>query len=445
AAFKWHSRPGAIERLSPPWDSLKVLYRSGGIEKGAEVTLMMKAGPFPYKWFARHTEYRENEFFRDEQIKGPFSEWIHTHRFEPDGNNRCIMEDIIEYRLPFHFASKFITQSIINKKLERIFDYRHKITAHDVFLHHSNNNVKPMTILISGASGLIGSAIIPFLTTGGHRVIRLVRKPPDNSGDEIFWDPVSGTLSLDNVGKIDAVLHLAGENLDNGRWTKARKKKIIESRVKGTELVSKAIAAIEDPPEVMLCASAIGFYGNRGDKVLSEKDGPGDDFISSVCNNWEKATSPALEKGIRTVLLRIGVVLTPEGGALQRLLLPFNLCLGGRVGSGRQYMSWIDMEDVIGAIYHSLTNMDIAGPVNVVSPNTVTNLQFTKSLGRILSRPTPFPLPPFVIKLGFGQMGKEILLSSTRVKPEVLIEAGYCFRNHDLDTSFRQMLGKREL
>jgi len=445
AVFKWHSRPGAIERLSPPWDPLKVLSRSGGIEKGAQVTLAMKTGPFPYKWFARHTDYRENEFFRDEQIKGPFSEWVHSHRFEPDGNNRCILEDSIEYRLPFHSASKFITQSIINKKLERIFTYRHKITANDVPLHHSNNKIKPMTILISGTSGLIGSSIIPFLTTGGHRVIRLVRKPVDNFMDEIFWDPISGILSLEEVGRVDAVLHLAGENLGNGRWTKARKKKIIESRVKGTELISKAIAALEDPPEVMLCASAIGFYGNRGDKVLSEIDGPGDDFISSLCNNWENAAGRALEKGIRTVFLRIGVALTPEGGALQRLLLPFNLCLGGKIGSGRQYISWIDMEDIIGAIYHSLTSMDITGPVNVVSPNPVTNLQFTKSLGRILSRPTPFPIPAFAIKLGFGQMGREILLSSTKVKPDVLIEAGYCFKNPDIDTALRQMLGKREL
>jgi uncharacterized protein len=440
--FKWHARPGAIERLSPPWDPLKVLSRSGGIERGAEVTLRMKAGPVPYKWFARHTEYRENIIFRDEQVKGPFSKWIHTHRFEPEGETACILEDSIEYKLPFHFISKLLAQSVIHKKLERIFHYRHKITAYDVCQHHENNTLKPMTILISGASGAIGSALIPFLTTGGHRVIRLVRRPVANPEEEVFWDPLSGELSLEDMGQIDAVLHLAGENLGNGRWTDTRKKKFIESRVKGTGLIAKAIASLGRPPKVMICASAIGFYGNRGDEILSEQDGPGDDFISTLCREWEGAAHPALEKGIRTVFLRIGVALSPLDGALHRLLMPFSLCLGGKIGSGSQYISWVDMEDVIGSVYHVLTKKDVEGPVNVVSPNPVTNIQFTKSLGRILSRPTPFPIPASVIKLGFGQMGREILLSSTRVMPDVLLKSGYCFRNSELETALRCMLGK---
>jgi len=441
--FKWHARPGAIERLSPPWDPLKVLSRSGGIEEGAEVALRMKAGPFPYTWFARHTEYRENIIFRDEQVKGPFSKWIHTHRFKPEGETACILEDSIEYKLPFHSVSKLLAQSVIHKKLERIFHYRHKITAHDVCLHHENNTLKPMTILISGASGVIGSALIPFLTTGGHRVIRLVRRPVVNPEEEIFWDPVSGELSLENVGRIDAVLHFAGENLGNGRWTEARKKKFIESREKGTDLIAKTIASSGHSPKVMICASAIGFYGNRGDIILTEQDGSGDDFISTLCRKWEDAAYPAREKGIRTVFLRIGVVLSPIGGALHRLLMPFSLCLGGKIGSGRQYISWVDMEDVIGSVYHVLTNTGIEGPVNVVSPNPVTNMHFTKSLGRILSRPTPLPIPASVIKLGLGQMGREILLSSTRVMPEVLMKSGYCFRNSELDMALQHMLGKR--
>jgi len=441
-AFKWHARPGAIERLSPPWDPLNVLSRTGGIEEGAEVTLRMKAGPFPYRWYATHTEYRENEVFQDRQVSGPFAMWTHTHRFEREGEAACSLEDRIEYKLPFHFFSKHVARSAIEKKLEKIFRYRHSITARDVRLHYENSTIKPMTILVSGASGVLGSALIPFLTTGGHRVIRLVRRPVINPVEEIFWDPVSGKLALEGVERIDAVLHLAGENLGSGRWTEARKRTFIESRVKGTRLVAEAIASCGHESSVMLCASAIGYYGDRGDRVLTERDGLGDDFISTLCREWEEAAHPARQKGIRTVFLRIGVVLSPTGGALQRMLLPFNLGLGGRIGSGRQYISWIDMEDVIGSVYHVLTRKEITGPVNIVSPDPVTNRQFTTSLGRVLSRPTPLPLPEALINSVFGQMGKEILLSSTRVMPEVLIESGYRFRNPELFMSLRQMLGK---
>lgn len=445
AVFKWHARPGAIERLSPPWDPLKVLYRSGGIEKGAQVVLLMKAGPVPYKWHARHTDYRENELFRDEQIRGPFSAWVHTHRFEPASGNQCILEDVIEYRLPLHAVSALAARRMIRSKLQRIFSYRHDITARDIGRHHSDQPATPLTVLISGASGVIGSAVIPFLTTGGHRVIRLVRRPPEPGSDEVFWDPASGVIRLEGIDRIDAVLHLAGENLDNGRWTPSRKKKILESRVKGTELIARAISTLDEPPGVMLCASAVGFYGNRGGAMLSETDGPGDDFISSVCDRWEKAAAPAAKKGIRTAFLRIGVVLTPMGGALQKVLLPYRLGLGGRIGSGRQYISWISMEDVIGSIHHILTHKEIAGPVNIVSPEPVTNRDYTGVLGRVLGRPTPLTLPSFVIKAGFGQMGREILLSSTRVMPDVLIKTGYGFVNSDLEMSLRHTLGKRGL
>jgi len=440
--FKWHARPGAIQRLSPPWDPLKVLIPSNGIEKGSEVLLEMKAGPFPFKWHAKHTDYRENSFFEDRQVKGPFREWIHSHRFEPVGGDSCLLEDHIEYKLPFHFISGFFSEKRIQKKLERIFTYRHQITQRDISLHLQRKTKKPMTILISGASGVIGSSLLPFLTTGGHRVIRLVRNRPKSSGDELFWEPSSGILNTNDMDGVDAVIHLAGESIGNGRWTKEKKRKIIESRVQGTELLAKRMSSLAKPPEVFICASAIGFYGNRGDQILNEKDEPGSDFISSVCGMWEKATYPALHKGIRTVCLRIGIVLTPLGGALKRLLLPFRLGIGGKIGNGSQHMSWIGMEDVLGSLYHILGDRSIEGPVNCVAPNPVTNMEFTKTLGRVMSRPTPFAIPETAVKLAFGEMGKEILLSSTRVSPEKLLKAGYRFYAPDLETAMRQMLGK---
>ncbi len=440
--FKWHARPGAIERLSPPWDPLKILIPSKGIQKGEEVLLEMKAGPFPFKWLARHTDYQENKFFQDRQIKGPFRKWIHSHRFEPDGEDACLLEDHIEYKLPFHFISGFPSKKIIQKKLERIFTYRHQITQRDISLHLKKKPDKPMTVIVTGASGVIGSTLVPFLTTGGHRVIRLVRNSSSTSQDELFWDPLSGILHTDSIEEIDAVIHLAGENIGSGRWTPEKKRKIIESRVKGTELVTKKLASLERPPKVMICASAIGFYGNRGDQILTENDESGSDFISSVCSIWEKAAFPALERNIRTVFLRIGVVLTPLGGALKRLLLPFKLCAGGKIGNGTQYMSWIDMEDVLGSIYHTLTNESIDGPVNIVAPNPVTNKEFTKTLGKVVARPTPLTIPSTAVKLAFGEMGKEILLSSTRVMPEKLLKTGYRFNTPYLDTAIRQMLGR---
>ncbi|MFO7557739.1 MAG: TIGR01777 family oxidoreductase [Desulfobacterales bacterium] len=440
--FKWHARPGAIERLSPPWDPLKILIPSEGIQKGSEVLLEMKAGSFPFKWLARHTEYQENKFFQDRQIRGPFTEWVHSHRFEPDGENACLLEDHIKYKLPFHFISGFPSKRIIQKKLERIFTYRHQIIQRDISLHLKNKSDKPLTIIVTGASGVIGSTLVPFLTTGGHRVIRLVRNRSESSPDELLWDPLSGFLNADSIEEIDAVIHLAGENIGSGRWTPEKKKKIIESRVKGTELVVKKLSSLRKPPKVIICASAIGYYGDRGNNILNENDECGADFTSSVCRLWEKAAHPARERNIRTVFLRIGIVLTPLGGALKRLLLPFKLCVGGKIGNGSQYMSWIDMEDVLGSIYHILKNEAIEGPVNIVAPNPVTNTEFTKTLGKVLARPALFTIPSAAIKMAFGEMGQEILLASTRVMPEKLLKTGYRFNTPCLETALRQMLGR---
>lgn len=438
--FGWHTRPGALERLSPPWDPIKVIERKGGIEKGAQVVLQMKAGPIPYLWKAQHIDYVENQMFRDRQIHGPFASWTHTHLFESDGPNACFLEDQIEFSLPFHPLGNFFGATFVHQKLEAIFQYRHTTLKNDLRQHQSIAQHRKKTILISGASGVIGSALIPFLTTGGHQVIRLVRKKSNHPHD-IFWEPENHVLHSKDIAGIDAVIHLAGENIGVGRWTEEKKKRILNSRIHGTRLLAKTISEMETPPEVLICASAIGYYGNRGDQVLTEEDAPGTDFISEVCQKWEQAAMPAVDKGIRVVFLRIGVVLTPMGGALQRLLLPFQMGIGGKLGNGKQYVSWVDIDDVIGAIYYSMFTQ-VSGPINVTAPHPVTNAEFTEILGSVLCRPTALTVPAWAIRLAFGQMGNEVPLSSTRAVPNRLIKHGYSFLYPTLENSLNHLLGK---
>jgi uncharacterized protein (TIGR01777 family) len=305
---------------------------------------------------------------------------------------------------------------------------------------HSKKGGETLNILVSGASGLLGSALIPFLTARGHRVVTLVRRAPILEKEEIFWDPVAGYLDPKSVAEIDAIIHLAGENISQGRWTKRKKKRIMESRTKGTALVAETAVCLEPFPEVLVCASAIGYYGDRDDRLLVEGDTPGNDFVSKVCVEWEKATEPASQKGIRVVLMRFGIVLSPEGGALARLLWPFKMGLGGKLGPGNQYMSWVAIDDAVKVMDHVLSDGSLFGPVNVVSPNPVTNLEFTKILGKVLSRPTLLNISTPVIKLVFGEMGKELLLSSTRVEPKRLLETGYRFRFPDLGDTLLHLI-----
>ncbi len=442
--FAWHARPGAIERLSPPWDPLAVVYQSGGIQEGAEVILKMRAGPFvKYHWHARHTACRENRFFVDEQTRGPFSFWKHTHRFEPADNHDCLLEDRIDYRLPLARLTHLLAGPLITRKLDRIFAYRHRVTAADLNLHRKYETLPRQTVLISGASGLIGSRLIPLLTTGGHQVIRLVRKPPAGPG-EIFWDPAAGKIDTTTLAAqpIDAAIHLAGENVGTDRWTPAKKAAIIQSRIDGTSLLVNALKALPRPPRSFLSASAIGFYGHRGETLLTESAAPGNDFLSGVCAQWEKAAQEAAQHGLRTVSMRIGVVLTPEGGALQRLLPPFQTGLGGRIGAGRQYLSWIAIDDVLGGIYHLLMDESLSGAFNLVAPRPVSNREFTRTLAGVLSRPAICPVPARLIRGLFGEMGREILLASTRVQPEQLLATGYAFRYPELTQALQHLLGK---
>jgi uncharacterized protein (TIGR01777 family) len=297
-------------------------------------------------------------------------------------------------------------------------------------------------ILISGASGLVGSALIPTLRAGGAQVVRLARAgAPSRAGEQtVAWDP-SQPISPDAISGFDAVIHLAGENIV-GRWTPAKKARIRDSRIPPTTYLAQALAQAKQKPGVFLSASAIGYYGSRGDEVLTEGKNPGSGFTADLAREWEVATDPAVKAGIRTVQMRIGVILAASGGALSKMLTPFKMGVGGKIGNGRQWMGWVDLQDILGAIHHLLKTDSLNGPVNLVAPNPVTNAEFTKTLASVLSRPAIFPMPAFAARLAFGQMADELLMASQRVAPSKLIASGYAFRFGDLRTSLKTILSR---
>jgi len=297
-----------------------------------------------------------------------------------------------------------------------------------------------MKILVSGSSGLIGSQLVPFLEAGGHEVMRLVRRGASGD-DEIHWDPAAGSIDGEALAGLDAVVHLAGENIAAGRWNDELKRRIRTSRVEGTRLLCESLAELQTPPPVLVCASAVGFYGDRGNAELDEESEPGTSFLPDVCREWEAAADPARRRGVRVVSLRLGVVLSRDGGALEKMLGPFKLGAGGVIGGGRQYWSWIAIDDVVGAIQHAITCEALNGPVNCVAPNPVTNREFTKTLGRVLGRPTLVPLPAFAARLALGEMADALLLASARVLPKRLQETGYKFRHPELESALLNALG----
>ena len=296
-----------------------------------------------------------------------------------------------------------------------------------------------MKILMSGSHGLVGSALAPALSRKGHAIVRLVRGP-SAADSEIPWDPEGGRLDPARLHGFEAVIHLAGEGIATRRWSEAQKVRIRESRVKGTHLLSQTLSELATPPRVLLSASAIGYYGDRGEEMLVEESAPGQGFLSEVCQAWEGAAQPAARKGIRVVFLRFGIILSPAGGALAKMLPPFKLGAGGILGSGRQFMSWITLDDTVGAILHALETTALRGPVNCVAPRAATNASFTRTLGRVLKRPTILPMPAFAARLMFGEMADALLLASTRVEPKRLLASNYPFQHPELEPALRHLL-----
>lgn len=298
-----------------------------------------------------------------------------------------------------------------------------------------------MKILLSGSHGLVGSALVAFLTTGGHEVFRLVRYRPRAGSKQVYWNPATGEINSTDLEGFDAVIHLAGENIAAGPWTAKRKRAIRESRVAGTRLLSRTFLKLEHPPGVFICASAVGIYGGQGDELLSETSAAGADFLANVCKQWENAAGEASQAGIRVINTRFGMILSRKGGVLRKLLPIFRIGLAGQLGNGKQYMSWVDLDDVVGSIHYLLTQENFRGPVNITSPHPVTNREFTQIMSQVLFRPAILPVPAMAIRLVFGEMGKSLLLASQRVLPVRLIECGYNFQYPSLKASLKHQLG----
>jgi uncharacterized protein (TIGR01777 family) len=295
-----------------------------------------------------------------------------------------------------------------------------------------------MKILVTGASGLLGSALVPALAADGHEVVRLIRRAPQGAGER-QWRP-DGEADPGIFEGADAVVHLAGEGIASGRWSPRRKIAIRDSRMLGTRTVATSIAAAAQPPRVLISASGSHYYGDRGSEVLSETSSPGAGFLAEVCQRWEAEAEPARQAGVRVVRVRTSLVLASQGGALQKMLLPFRLGIGGRIGSGQQWWSWIALDDYVGLLLFALKASELQGPVNAASPNPVTNAEFTRILGTVLRRPTIFPLPEFAVRLAMGEMGQELLLSSQRVQPVAAASAGFVFRYPMLQQALEHLL-----
>jgi uncharacterized protein len=439
--FRWHERAGALERMLPPWERIEVVQRSTGVQTGQRVKVRQKIGPFAANWEVEHRGYIEDREFRDVAISSPFQHWEHIHRVVQNGPAACTLIDEINFAPPAGFLGRMVISKHIQRELERVFDFRHARLMEDLRAAGVYGAVRPMRILVSGSSGLIGSSLVPFLESQGHEVVRLVRRAPANA-HEVFWNPDREELDHHHLRAIDAVIHLAGANVAAGRWTSSRRDEIWNSRIKGTRTLVSAMERLRHRPFVFISASGVGFYGNRGGEELDEASSKGTGFLSDLCDNWEKEADLVGELGIRPVMLRTGVVLTPAGGALARLLPVFKAGLGGKIGNGAQWMSWVSIDDYLGIIYHSLLDQRCVHEVNAVSPEPVTNAEFAATLARVLRRPAVARVPASLLRARFGQMSEETILSSTKVVPQKLFDARYRYRHEHLEDALRFVLGR---
>ena len=436
--WNWHSREGALERLMPPWENITITRKDIPVFKtGAQVEFVLRTGPLAQRWLAEHTDIEVGRSFTDKEVQGPLTYWLHNHKFNPIDEQRHELEDDIEYRLPAWAEYAPFGPWFANRRLERLFRYRHRVVKNDLETIRRYPLNQSLRILVSGASGFIGHELCAFLGVAGHEVWQLVRREEQGS-HEIFWNPYKGVIDKDRLEGFDAVIHLSGENIA-GRWSNAKMERIRDSRVICTSFLADQLNSLEKPPAHFLCGSAVGYYGDRGDALVDEGSERGLGFLPEVCEEWEHAAQ-RYKKG-RVVHLRTGVVLSSKGGALGQMLMPFLMGLGGRLGNGKQFFPWISMDDEIYQIYHVLMMPSIEGPVNLVAPNPIDNNTFTKALGRVLRRPTILPVPGFGARIAFGKMADEALLASNRILPSRLQQTGAKFAYPEIEQALCHVMG----
>ncbi|MBD3336439.1 MAG: TIGR01777 family protein [Candidatus Eisenbacteria bacterium] len=438
--FAWHQRPGAFQRLTPPWEKMTVESGEPRLEAGARWRLRLSKGLLKLGWIAEITEVEQGRGFQDIQRRGPFRRWEHAHRFTPSDAGMCVVEDEVDYELPLGRLGELVAGGSVRRRLDRLFRYRHATLRGDLERHRPYADRPRLRVAISGASGLIGSALRHFLSAGGHEVLALVRRPARNSS-EISWDPRGGHVETERLEGLDGLVHLAGENIGSGLWTAARKRRILRSRVDGTRLLAEAVARLESPPRIFLHASGADYYGDRGEERITEESGPGSGFLAEVCRQWEAAAEPARRAGVRVIPVRFGMVLSAAGGALTLLLPLYRLGLGATIGSGRQFMSWIGRDDLVGVLHELLWSEALSGPVNGVAPQSLPQREFSRTLASVLHRPHFLRVPAFAIRLALGEMGETLVLHGARIEPARLMERGFAFRHPRLDDALRYELG----
>ena len=438
--FAYHARPGAFERLAPPWQKLRVLEQSGGMKDGGRVVFKAYVGPVGKRWVAEMGGYIEGRQFVDRQVEGPFASWEHTHRFLPAEDGTSELLDHVEYSLPAGLFNDFVGAGPAGRQLARLFRFRHARTRADLERHAVWKERPRLKLAISGAGGLIGSSLAVYLTTAGHEVVKLVRREVAGPG-EISWDPAAGRLDPADLAGVDAVVNLAGVSIA-ALWTAGRREDILSSRVQATGTLVAALAKMETPPKVLVSASAVGAYGSRGGEALTELAELGDGYLADVCRAWEVAAAPAADAGVRVVTPRFGIVLSGAGGALARMLPAFKAGLGTRLGDGNQWWSWVDLDDLLAALEWALHDDELSGVLNVTAPEPVTNLEFTKTLGHVLRRPAALAAPRFAVAKGLGGMGEEMFLASQRAVPMLLKDRGFGFEFPRLELALRHELGR---
>ena len=439
--FDWFERKGSFRRLMPPWEVAEEVRADETLEDGAQRIFRFPMGPIKMTWVAEHLGYQPPEKFEDIMKKGPFRSWHHVHRFiEKDGGT--VVHDEVDYKLPMGVLGRVFGSRNVRNRLNRMFRARENRLIRDLERHSDFKHLDRKRILLAGASGLIGKQLAAFLDTGGHEIWRLVRRTPVAGQNEIEWNPSKGTIDDSAIEGFDIVIHLGGAGIGDRRWTKSRMVLIEKSRTESTGLLARTLASLKQKPEVFLVASAIGWYGNRGDEILDEQSEAGTGFLPETCLAWEASADAARQAGIRTIHARTGVVLDASGGALEKMLLPAKMGAGGPIGFGRQWFSWISMDDQIYALHHLVMSPNTEGAYNITSPEPLQQKNFAKALGRVLRRPAFMPTPPFAIWFLYGKMGVALTTESQRVMPTRLTEEGYRFQHQDAESALRDALGK---
>jgi uncharacterized protein len=447
--FEWHSRPGALERLTPPWQVVEIGEHEG-ISEGAKAYLRIGKRFLTTRWEIEHREYEPGEAFTDVQIKGPFARWEHTHRMLPDDIDArlSILEDRVDYELPVSRMSQPLAGRHAERELVRMFGYRHRVIQEDL-LRHQASGLSPLTIAVTGSTGLIGSVLVPFLTTAGHTVVRVVRSRNEQvalalSDQErtAFWDPANAYVEAGAFEGVDAVIHLAGESLFGKRWTRRQRARILDSRARGTRLLADTLAAMERPPGILLSASGSGYYGDRGHEVVTEGFPPGAGFLPDVCLAWERATSSAAAAGIRVCRLRFGPVLAPGHGLMALLLPVFRAGLGGTIGRGATWVSWVAIDDVLYALLHMIAREDIFGPFNVSAPHPCTQRKLADTLAHVLGRDAPVRIPASAVDVLVGRDARIAATASIRMMPERLSNSAFEFAYPHLTDALEHLLGR---